>query len=314
MTDFGNGPPHLHNHASAASGGIQERVPRSGPFFAGAREDRGKPFLVEPPAGTSDRLWFPLGRTLFAVSLLAFGVEEFQYSGQIGDLGLVPGWFPGHLHLMAAWCAGILLLAGGVAILVGFGARAGTAALGAVFLVAAFVRFPPQQAGIAHSVVDRTVFFHLISCCGGCWMLTGLFAEGRHGGLRVSRPGLPASAGRILFGLSVVVYGLDHFAVAHFIALLIPRWIPFHGFFAWFTGFAMVAAGLAMMARIRMRAAAGLLALMFFLWVWMIQVPEVVHAPHDSDAWNSVFIALAMAGCALLAAALAGGREVGSGG
>jgi len=285
---------------------------RSGLFFAPpppAQPGSELPFLLDPPHHTtlSADLSFTLGRLFFALSLVAFGVQEFQYRGHIGDLGLVPAWFPARLLLFAAWGAGALLFLAGLAILLRIGARLATFVLGAVFLVSAFLRFPPWHAAILHSVVDRTVFFHLLSCAGACWILTRLFTN-------PSRPSLSladslAAAGRLLFALSVIVYGLDHFQVAAFIALLIPHWIPFHPFFAWFTGCALVAAGLAMATRVCIRPAAALLALMFFLWALVIHVPGIVHAPHDSDAWNSVFIAIAMSGSALLVAALPTGHS-----
>lgn len=297
-----NGSLH-NNHASAASSEVS--TSRSGPFLSPRppTPSAGElPFLVDPPHPSSADLFFTLGRLFFALSLLAFGVQEFQYRGHIGDLGLVPAWFPARLHLIAAWGAGAFLLFAGLAILVRHGARLTTFILGVVFLVSAFLRFPPQHAAILHGVVDRTVFFHLLSCAGGSWILTRLFTQPSQ--LSLSLTDSLAAAGRLLFALSVIVYGLDHFQVAAFIALLIPHWIPFHAFFAWFTGCALVGAGLAMATRVCIRPAAALLALMFFLWTLIIQVPGVIHAPHDSDAWNSVFIPIAMSGCALLVAAL----------
>jgi hypothetical protein len=103
----------------------------------------------------------------------------------------------------------------------------------------------------------------------------------------------------------MVVFGVQHFMYAPFIAFLVPSWIPGHLFWAYFTGSAFIAAGLSIATRIFAPLAATLLGIMFLLWLLVLHVPRVVAQPRNGDEWTSAFVALAFAGGSfILAAAL----------
>jgi uncharacterized membrane protein YphA (DoxX/SURF4 family) len=254
-----------------------------------------------------------LARLFIALSLIVFGVQHFLYSGFIGDLGLVPLWAPA--HLVWAWIAGAILLLAGISILTGKYARLATTLLGFVFLLSAFLRFSTHIPGMIHNFGNRGVFFELLACCAGSWMLARTFSGSglgyalgfRHGFLKLydALTARLAIAGRWLFGIAFVVFGTLHFQAPGWIAGLIPRWIPFHLFLAWFTGCALAAAGITIAAQISTRLSAALLALMLFSWVVIVHTPRIAHAFHDGDEWNSGFVCLTMAGYALVVAALA---------
>lgn len=272
----------------------------SGPFFTdSAQEDTTATALT----------W--TGRFFIGISFLAFGVQHFRYSGFIGDLGLVPDWAPAHLFF--AWLAGAILLLAGLSVLTGKYARLVTTLLGFVFLLSAFLRFATHIPGMIHNIGDRGVFFELLACCAGSWMLARTFSLSGSGSdfgvgsplVSNARTAKLAIAARWLFGIAFVVFGSLHLQAPTWIAGLIPHWIPFHLFFAWFTGSALIAAGLAIAAGVWTRLSAALLALMLFSWVLIVHAPRIAHALHNGDEWNSGFVCLTMAGCALLAAALA---------
>ena len=249
------------------------------------------------------------GRFFLGICFLAFGAQEFRYSGFIGDLGLVPDWAPA--HLFCAWLAGAILLLAGLCVLTGKYARLVTTLLGFVFLLSAFLRFATHIPGMIHNVGDRGVFFELLACCAGSWMLARTLSGSGSafgGGSPLVSDALSARlaiAARWFFGIAFVVFGSLHLQAPAWIAGLIPHWIPFHLFFAWFTGTALIAAGLAIAIGIWTRLSSVLLALMLFAWVVIVHAPRIAHALHDGDEWNSGFVCLTMAGCALLAAALA---------
>jgi hypothetical protein len=69
-------------------------------------------------------------------------------------------------------------------------------------------------------------------------------------------------------------------------------------FWAAFTGIAMIAAGLSIIARWQRRLSSGLLGLMFFLWVVLLHAPRVAANVSNGNEWNSAFVALAMCGAA----------------
>ena len=265
-------------------------------------------FLLADSAGdpSADALTW-LARLFIAVSLIAFGIQQFRYAGHVPDLGLVPEWAPE--HQLWAWLAGGILISAGLAVVTGAYARLAAVFLGFVFLLSAFLRFSAQIPGMIHNIGDRGVFFELLACCGGSWMLARTLPGSGSG---LSWAPFPdtltaklATVGRWLFGCAFVVFGSLHLQAPAWIAALIPHWIPFHVFLAWFTGCALVAAGLSIAAQVWMRYSAALLALMLFSWVLMVHAPRIAHAPHAGDEWNSGFVCLVMAGFALIAAAIA---------
>ena len=276
---------------SSRSRGVLEASPHSGPFLLAEAAPR-------EPAATFVRL----GRLFIGVSLISFGVQHFLYSGNVPDLGLVPVWTPA--HLLCAWIAGAVLLIAGLSVLTGIYARLIATLIGFVFLLSAFLRFFTHIAGMLHNIGDRGVFFELLACAAGSWMLATLFSATDSAFPAPSLTRHLATAGRWLFGMAFVVFGSLHLQAPAWIASLIPHWIPFHLFFAYLTGCALVTAGFSIATQVWMRLSAALLALMLFSWVVIVHAPRIAHALHDGDEWNSGFVCLAMAGFALIAAAI----------
>ena len=103
---------------------------------------------------------------------------------------------------------------------------------------------------------------------------------------------------RILFGLCPLVFGLSHFVYADFTAQMVPGWIPVPLFWAYATGTAHVAAGLAIVTGIRVRLAATLLATMCGLFVLLLHLPRVIATPGSQLEWTMMFVALSITGAA----------------
>lgn len=103
---------------------------------------------------------------------------------------------------------------------------------------------------------------------------------------------------RILFGLCPLVFGLSHFVYADFTAKMVPGWIPAPLFWAYATGTAHVAAGVAIVLGIRVRLAATLLATMCGLFVLLLHLPRVIAAPGSQFEWTMMFVALSITGAA----------------
>jgi len=90
--------------------------------------------------------------------------------------------------------------------------------------------------------------------------------------------------GPVFYAAPLAAFGTEHFTLTSVIAALVPNWIPWHTFWAYFVGACFIAAGLSLVTRIRARLAASLLALTFFLFVVLMDVPAWVRNPGNRFA------------------------------
>ncbi|MGH9466586.1 MAG: hypothetical protein ACRD1Y_04470, partial [Terriglobales bacterium] len=80
---------------------------------------------------------------------------------------------------------------------------------------------------------------------------------------------------------------------------LVPAWLPWHRFFAYLVGACFIAAALSLATKIQTRLAATLLAVVFFLFVALMDVPGWLQQPGDRVALALVLRELAFGGAAL---------------
>jgi uncharacterized membrane protein len=120
--------------------------------------------------------------------------------------------------------------------------------------------------------------------------------------------------GPLFYAAPLAAFGTEHFTLTEAIASLVPAWIPWHEFWAYFVGACFIAAALSMVTRIQARLAASLLALNFFLFVVLMDFPAWIQNPRDRIALALALRELSFSGGALaLAASLTEqGRERGA--
>jgi hypothetical protein len=130
---------------------------------------------------------------------------------------------------------------------------------------------------------------------------------------------LAKSEGRVpplcaaLFGVFLVVCGVQHFAYVDFVVTLVPAWLPGLRFWAYFTGVALIAGGIGVNFRPTARLAATLSGLMIFLWVLLLHLPRAVAGWPEAGEIAAIFEALALSGTALLLAETRSSRALGAG-
>ena len=113
--------------------------------------------------------------------------------------------------------------------------------------------------------------------------------------------------GPLFYAAPLAAFGTEHFTLTTVIASIIPKWIPWHLFWAYFVGSCFIAAPLSLVTKIQARLSASLLALLFFLFVVLMDVPGWAHHPGNRFAAALALRELAFSGGALaLAATLAG--------
>jgi len=115
--------------------------------------------------------------------------------------------------------------------------------------------------------------------------------------------------GPLFYAGPLAAFGTEHFTLTEGIASLIPAWIPWHIFWAYFVGACFIAAALSLVTRIQARLAGALLGLNFFLFVVLMDVPGWLENPRDRIALALALRELSFSGGALaMAASLGGGR------
>ncbi len=248
-----------------------------------------------------------LGQPIFGITIAAVGVEHLVCAQMAVQpfparfhaivIPVIP-WVPAHPWL--AYLTGAALLVAGLTMLAGVRARAGAMLAGGILLGSDFILHLPRLVLVPGNWGLRGEVSEMLAFASAAFVLAATLprADGSFG--RWDRA--LANTGRVLFGISAVVFGVDHFLALKLIASLIPAWMPGHMFLASLTGSAMIVAGVSIVTkRLGDWAALGLGAL-FLMIVLTLHAARVIAAPHDPDEWSSALIALGMCGASWICA------------
>ena len=109
--------------------------------------------------------------------------------------------------------------------------------------------------------------------------------------------------GPLFYAAPLAAFGTEHFTLTEAIASIVPAWIPWHQFWAYFVGACFIAAALSLVTGIQARLSGSLLALTFFLFVVLMDVPGWAQNPRNPFALALAFRELSFSGGALALAA-----------
>ena len=85
----------------------------------------------------------------------------------------------------------------------------------------------------------------------------------------------------LCFAIPLAVFGALHLSGAKFIMLEVPSYMPWRLFWAYFVGFALLAASLSIATKIQVRWSGLLFGIMMFLFVAMMDIPGALASPRD---------------------------------
>jgi uncharacterized membrane protein len=93
----------------------------------------------------------------------------------------------------------------------------------------------------------------------------------------------------LCFAAPLAVFGALHLSGVEFVLPLVPKYMPWRLFWAYFVGVALLAASLSIATRIQVRWSGLLFGIMMFLFVAILIIPGVFASPKDRFAWTFIF-------------------------
>ena len=99
---------------------------------------------------------------------------------------------------------------------------------------------------------------------------------------------------RVLYALALIAFGFSHMAYLDNTVSLVPVWLPWHAGWAYLTGSAYVAAGIAMIVGVYARLAATLSAVQIGLFTLLVWVPRLGAAHFGDEIWSEFILCCAL--------------------
>ena len=211
------------------------------------------------------------GHVLFAALLIGVGIQGL-ITGEFTTVWQpVPRGVPGR-EALAYLCA-LLSLASGIGLL-----WRRTAALAARVLLGSLVVWllvwRIRAVFIATLLEGSWSLADTMVMTAAAWVLFAWFAtewDRQRLGFATGESGVRIAC--VLYGLGMIPFGYAHFANVKGTAALVPGWLPWHLGWAYFTGGAFIAAGVAMLVGVLARLAAALSTLQMGLFLLLVWVP-----------------------------------------
>lgn len=232
------------------------------------------------------------GHAVFAAVLIALGIQGLVHGDFTAVWQPVPKGVPAR-EVLIYLCASISLASG-----IGLLWRR-TAALAAGVLLGSlvlwFLLWRVRFLFLAPLIEGTWSCGATMVMTAGAWALFAAFASDRQRqrlGFATGDRGVRIA--RALYGLGLIPFGYAHFANVQGTAVLVPGWLPWHVGWAYFTGGAFLAAGVAILVGVCAPLAAALSALQMGLFALLVWIPIVAAGKVSAFRWMEVATTLAL--------------------
>src|SRR5690348_10828706 len=242
-----------------------------------------------------------VGQVVFALTMIGVGVLGWIRGDFVQIWQPVPRAFPAR-EVLIYLCAAVSLACGAGLL---WRRTAGSAArllffyllLWMVVFKLRFIVLAPATEGSYQSNGENAVIV------AGAWVLYVWLAapwDRRHLGFFSGETGLRAA--RVLYGLAMIAFGLSHFFYLNLTAPLVPAWLPWHAGWAYFTGGAYLAAGLAIITGILAKPAGILSALQIGLLTSLVWPPLMLSGTITASQWGEFTVSWVLTAAAWIVA------------
>jgi uncharacterized membrane protein len=106
----------------------------------------------------------------------------------------------------------------------------------------------------------------------------------------------------LCFAAPLAVFGALHLAAAESLMSMVPSYMPWRLFWAYFFGFALLAASLSIATKIQVRWSGLFFGIAMFLFVAMMDIPGALAEPRDRFGWTLLLRQMAFGGGAWILA------------
>ena len=255
------------------------------------------------------------GHAFFAAAMIWLGAMGLSKGDFVQVWQPVPKWVPAR-EALAYLCA-FISLASGIGLLWQRTAAVAARVIFVSLMVWLLVLRLPNLFFQTPVVLVAWTFGSTAVMVAAAWVLYVWFAGDRDRqrvGLIADERGVRIA--RVLYGLSLIPFGLAHFIYRDATTVLIPHWLPWHVALAYFTGAAFIAAGLAVAVGVFARLAGALSTLQLGLFGVIVWVPRVLAGSVNDFQWGEFVVTFVlMAGAWVVADSyrgvpwLAGGKR-----
>ncbi|HVV32055.1 MAG TPA: hypothetical protein VHC73_02410 [Vitreimonas sp.] len=238
-----------------------------------------------------------IGHVLFALTFVFVGVLCFITGGFTSIYQGVPRAWPDR-EILAYVCGAVSLACGAGLLFKTTGAWAARILFAFLLLWMLAFKVPfifkaPLEEGSYQSNGENAVWV------AAAWVLyIWLASDGEKQRLGLFAGARAIRRAHVLFALALIAFGFSHFAYENLTTPLVPAYLPWHGSWAYITGGAYLAAGLAILFDIIPRLAAALATAQMAGFLLLIWIPLLASGHADEFRFGE-FVAT----CVLVAAA-----------
>jgi len=248
-----------------------------------------------------------IGRIFYGVSITGLGLQAIFYDDF--PYMLIPPkhlWIPGLATI--AYIFGAMLIFAGACIVLNKKTRPIAILLGTVLLLIFCFYFIPYQILATSDYLQPGSWDNAekeLALSSGAFIIAGLFSKENQSSSRFLAKLIPI--GWVLFCITIISFGIDHFLYAKDVAQYISSWIPNKIFWTYVAGTALIGSGVAILLKIKAQLFAALLGSMIFIWFLILHIPKAIASPLADlgSEVTSALLALAYSGIALVIAGVA---------